>query len=278
MKIPDRLQSLVLANMIDEVLGQLQSGKEADVYIVRANDELLCAKVYKLANNRSFKQKAQYTEGRKVKNSRKARAMEKKSRFGRQELEAEWQNAEVDTLAILANAGVRVPKSYGFLDGVLLLEMIVDEEGQPAPRLNDVELTLKTALDYHDFIMRQVVIMLCAGHVHGDLSEFNILISKDGPVIIDLPQAVQSTSNTAFGILQRDLDHLTAFLSRTAPALAKTNYAKEIWSIYQSGELKPDSPLTGVFVSKATKTDVRAVLNEIEDARYEEMMRRDKKR
>ncbi len=277
MKTPERLQPLIFANMIDEVVGQLQSGKEAEVYVVRFQDEILCAKVYKLANDRTFKHKTQYTEGRKVKNSRKARAMGGKSRYGRREQENEWQNTEVEALAILEASGVRVPKTKGFLDGVLLLEMIVDAEGIPAPRLNDFDLTPALAREYYLFLVRQAVRMLCAGYIHGDLSEFNVLISKDGPVIIDLPQAVQATANNGFSIFERDLKHLTEFFGRVAPELLQTQYPKEIWALYQSGKLKPDSELTGSFKSKYHKVDVQDVLEEIEDARREEMFRRGQK-
>lgn len=274
MKTPSRLQPLVFANMIDEVVGQLQSGKEAEVYVVKAKGEVLCAKVYKLANDRSFKHRTQYTEGRKVKNSRKARAMDGKSRYGRQERESEWQNTEVDALYLLGAAGVRVPKTLGFLDGVLLMQMITDEEGLPAPRLIDYEMTLGQAREFHQILMREVVRMLCAGYVHGDLSEFNILIAKDGPVIIDLPQAVQATSNTASGILERDLNHLARFFGRVAPEIAQTQYAKEIWALFQSGKLKPDSPLSGTFKTAYHRVNVRGVLAEIEDAEKEEKLKR----
>jgi len=274
MKIPKRLKPLVDAQMIERIVGQLQSGKEAEVYIVEAEGQLCCAKVYKDANNRSFKQKTQYTEGRKVRGSRRARAMESSSRYGRQEREAEWQNTEVDALYQLAAAGVQVPKPLGYYEGVLLLQMITDENGEPAPRLNDVQLTADEARAYHLVLIREAVKMLCAGLVHGDYSEFNILVSKDGLVIIDLPQAIQATANNAFGLFERDLIQLAAFLGRFAPEIMETNYAKEIWKIFENGKLKPDTKLTGLFEESRKKADVKAVLSEIEDAREEEMMRR----
>ncbi|HYX34436.1 MAG: hypothetical protein M3Q07_18375 [Pseudobdellovibrionaceae bacterium] len=274
MKIPKRLKPLVDALMIEEIVGQLQSGKEAEVYIVRAEGHLCCAKVYKEAQNRSFKQKTQYTEGRKVRGSRRARAMESSSRYGRQEREAEWQNTEVDALYLLAAAGVRVPKPLGYYEGVLLLEMITDANGQPAPRLNDVQLTADEARSYHAVLVREAVKMLCAGLVHGDLSEFNVLVAQDGLVIIDLPQAIQATANNAFGLFERDLVQLAAYFGQYAPDVLETKYAKEIWKIFENGKLKPDTKLTGLFEESGRKADVKAVLDEIEDAREEEMIKR----
>lgn len=276
MKTPDRLIPLMQADLIVAVLGRLQSGKEADVYLVQAGDDVVCAKVYKDANHRSFKQKTQYTEGRKSRDSRQARAMGKKSRFGRQEQEAEWQNTEVEMLYLLAAAGVTVPKPLMFYEGVLLLEMITDKDGNPAPRLNDVELTAEEARTYFKTVVRQAVLMLCAGVVHGDLSEFNILVSQNGLVIIDLPQAVQATSNTASTIFERDLIQLAKFFGRAAPEILKTNYAKEIWKLYQNGKLKPDSDLSGVFVEVSKKIDIGEVLAEIDEAREEALNRRQK--
>lgn len=274
MKIPKRLMPLLEAHLIEDVLGKLQSGKEADVYIVRAKGELCCAKVYKEEHNRSFKQKTQYTEGRKVRNTRRARAMESSSRYGRQEREAEWQNTEVDALYLLAAAGVQVPKPLEFYEGVLLLQMITDVEGNPAPRLNDVELTSEQAREHHLTLVREGVKMLCAGLVHGDLSEFNVLSSKDGLVIIDLPQAIQATANNAFRLFERDLVQLAAFFGRFAPDIIETNYAKEIWKLFENGKLKPDSKLSGKVADDLRKANVKAVMDEIEDAREEAMKRR----
>ena len=274
MKIPKRLKPLLDAHMIEDVLGQLQSGKEAEVYVVRVEGQYCCAKVYKEEKNRSFKQKTQYTEGRKVRGSRRARAMESSSKYGRQEREAEWQNTEVDALYHLAAAGVKVPKPLGYYEGVLLLQMITDEEGNPAPRLNDVELTAQQARDYHLVLIHQAVLMLCAGLVHGDLSEFNVLVAKDGLIIIDLPQAIQATANNAFGLFERDLTQLAAFFGRFAPEVLTTNYAKEIWKYFENGKLRPDTKLTGRFEGSSKKADVKAVLDEIEDAREEEMVKR----
>lgn len=274
MRIPARLQPLIDASLIDDVVGQLKSGKEAEVYVVVTQGEYRCAKVYKEANNRSFKQSTQYTEGRKVRNSRQSRAMNSNSRYGRKERESEWQNTEVEALAMLAAAGVNVPHTYEYYEGVLLLQMIVDDEGHAAPRLSDVNLTGELAREYHVALMRQVVLMLCAGYVHGDLSEFNVLLSQNGLVIIDLPQAVQSTANNAFKLFERDLVQLAIYFGRYAPEIASTDYAHEIWSLYESGKLRPDSKLTGQFKHSTRKADVRSVLGEIDDVRDDEMKRR----
>ena len=251
------------------------SGKEAMVYVVRSGGETLCAKIYKEANLRSFRQAVDYTENRKVRNSRQARAMAKGTRFGREAQEAAWQNAEVDALYRLAAAGVRVPRPSNFCDGVLLMELVTDEAGDAAPRLNDVELTPGQAADCHVRLLVQVVRMLCAGVVHGDLSEFNILLSHDGPVIIDLPQAVDAAGNNhAKSMLLRDVANLRNFLGRSEPALLQTDYGHEIWHLYQSGSLRPDSVLTGQFEHDAGPTDVSGVIGEIEDALAEEAARR----
>jgi RIO kinase 1 len=274
MKIPPRLQPLIHAHLIEDVVGQLQSGKEAEVYIVLSEGEYRCAKVYKEANSRTFKHRAQYTEGRSVRSSRRGRAMANNSKFGKKEQESEWQNTEVEALTALSAAGVRVPQTYAYYEGVLLLQMIVDKEGNAAPRLNDVELTAQEARDYHEILIRQVVRMLCAGYVHGDLSEFNVLVSQDGLVIIDLPQAVQATSNSAFSIFERDLIQLAAYFGRYAPEIQATEYAKEIWKLYQNGKLRPDTKLTGKIAQSSKKVDVESVFEEIEAARDDEMERR----
>ena len=278
MRTPNQLLPLLHANLIDEVVGQLQSGKEAEVFVVLSEGEYRCAKVYKEANNRTFKQKTQYTEGRKVRGSRQARAMEKNSRYGRQERESEWQNKEVEALGLLSAAGVLVPKTHAYYEGVLLLEMVVTEDGSPAPRLNDVVITREQALDYHQTLVRQVVKMLCAGLIHGDLSEFNVLQSHTGLVIIDFPQVVQATANNAFSILERDLKQVTAFCGRFAPEVMTTEYAREMWKLYQNGKLRPDTPLTGKFQQSTKAVNVREIMSEIDDARDEAMERREHKK
>lgn len=274
MKIPNRLLPLAHAHLIDSVVGQLQSGKEAEVYVVASNEQLMCAKIYKDENARSFKQKTQYTEGRKVRNSRQARAMEGKSKYGRQERESDWQNTEVETLSLLGAAGVSVPHIFSFYEGVLLLEMIVDDEGQPAPRLADVTLSPEQAKAFHLALIREAVLMLCAGIIHGDFSEFNVLVSHRGLVIIDLPQAVQATANSGFAIFERDLKQLAAYFGRFAPEILKTEYAKEIWHHYKHGKLRPDTKLTGVFAASTKKANVAEVLSEIEAARDDAMAKR----
>jgi len=275
MKTPDRLRPLLEEGLIDEVLRQLTSGKEAMVFVVRCGEEIRCAKVYKEATHRSFRQAVDYTENRKTKNSRQARAMAKGTRFGRQAQEAAWQSAEVDALYRLAHAGVRVPKPYNFLEGVLLMELVCDEDGDAAPRLNDVHFTPDQARAHHEILLREVVRMLCAGVVHGDLSEFNILIAADGPVIIDLPQAVDAAGNNhAAGMLERDVANLRNYFGRFAPDLLSTDYGREVWSLYERGLLTTDSVLTGRFNPKLKPVDLESVLLGIEDARFEEAARK----
>lgn len=271
MKTPKRIQPLVEEGLVDAVIRQLMSGKEATVYVVRCGDEIRCAKVYKEASQRSFRQAASYQEGRKVRNSRQARAMEKGTRYGRKMQEEVWQNAEVDALYRLAAAGVRVPKPYICLEGVLLMDLVTDANGHVAPRLNDVELTEELALAYHATLLRQVVLMLCAGIIHGDLSEYNILLDADGPVIIDLPQAVDAAGNMqAEAMLERDVANLAAYFCRFAPQLAATQYGKEIWALYTAGLLRPDTVLTGQVAVDERPADVDAVMREITLARKEE--------
>jgi RIO kinase 1 len=274
MKIPKRLQPLVDDGVIDSVVRQLMSGKEAMVFVVRCGDETRCAKVYKEADKRSFRQAVDYTENRKTKNSRQARAMAKGSRFGREAQERAWQNAEVDALYRLAAAGVRVPKPYNFHEGVLLMELVTDEEGNAAPRLNDLDFTPEQATELHHRLIREVVRMLSAGVVHGDLSEYNILLGADGPVIIDLPQAIDAAGNNhAPRMLVRDVDNLRGFFGEFAPDLLATDYGKEIWALYESGLLQPDTPLTGRFEHDETTADLESVMREIDDARLEEAAR-----
>ncbi|WP_445368467.1 PA4780 family RIO1-like protein kinase [Methylomonas sp. BW4-1] len=270
MKTPKRLEPLIDSGLVDEVLGSLKSGKEAAVYVVRCGGEICCAKVYKEADQRSFKQSVLYQEGRKVRNSRRARAMEKGSSYGRKEQESAWQNAEVTALYRLADAGVRVPKPYNFIDGVLLMELVADADGHPAPRLNDLEMSAELAREYHAFLIGQIVRMLCDGLVHGDLSEYNVLVGRDGPVIIDLPQAVDAAgNNNARAMLERDVANMAAYFGQFAPELLKTNFGKEMWKLYQSGDLHPETNLTGHFEDNAKPADLRSVIREIDAAREE---------
>lgn len=274
MKPPPRLLSLIEEGLIDSVVRQLMSGKEATVYVVRSGGETLCAKVYKEATQRSFRQAVDYTENRKVRNSRQARAMAKGTRYGRQQQEAVWQRAEVDALYRLAAAGVRVPAPHNFLDGVLLMELVADEDGEAAPRLNDVVMTAEQAHEFHAMLLQQVVRMLCAGVIHGDLSEFNILLAADGPVIIDLPQAVDAAGNNhAARMLLRDVINLRDFFGRFAPELLGTDYGPEIWDLYERGVLNTDVALSGRYERKAGSVDLNSLMREIDDARAEEAAR-----
>lgn len=275
MKTPKSIEPLVRDGLVDEVIRPLKSGKEAAVYVVLSEGEIRCAKVYKDVNKRGFHKQALYQEGRKVRNTRQARAMEKNSRFGRQQQEEVWQNAEVDALYRLAAAGVRVPQPYNFVEGVLLMELVADEHGHAAPRLNDLELSREQALEYHGLLIKEVVRMLCAGLVHGDLSEYNILVDATGPVIIDLPQAVDAAANNnAARMLERDVNNLADYFGRFAPELLTTEYGKEIWKLYESGDLNPEVVLTGRFKGSTKQADVGSIMREINDARDEAIRRR----
>lgn len=270
MKIPNRIQPLVDDGLIDSVLQRLKSGKEADVYTVLCGDEVRCAKVYKEATQRSFRQAVHYQEGRKVRNSRNARAMQKGSKFGRKQQEESWQSAEVDALFRLDNAGVRVPRPFLCIDGVLLMELVTDAGGAVAPRLSEVTLSETQAISGFNTLLKNIVRMLCAGIVHGDLSEFNVLQDAQGPVIIDLPQAVDAAANNhAEAMFRRDVNNITAYYAQFAPQLGNTAYAKEIWQLYQEGKLTPQTPLSGVFIEQEHQVDMDSLLDEITTAEDE---------
>ena len=274
MKTPSGLQPLIEDGVIDEVLRSLKSGKEATVYVVRTRERLLCAKVYRDMGQRSFQRRAQYQEGRKVRGSRQTRAIGKSTRFGKKEQEAAWKNAEVDALYRLVAADVRVPRPYGYFNDVLLMEMVTDADGDPAPRLGEVDLSRETALEYHAFLIRQVVRMLAIGLIHGDLSEFNVLVGREGPVIIDLPQVVNAAgNNAALAMLQRDVNNLRGTLGRFAPELLATEYALEMWSLFEQGVLHADTELTGMFETDTSAVDADGVLEVIDDAREEAIRR-----
>jgi RIO kinase 1 len=279
MKIPKRLQPLVEDGVIDEVLYQLMSGKEAQVFVVRSNGTVCCAKVYKEASKRSFKQAVQYQEGRTVRNSRRARAMAKGTKFGQKEQESAWLTAEVDALHRLAAAGVTVPTPHCFLEGVLIMDLITDQDGDPAPRLDDISFEPADARVHHAFMMQEIVRMLCAGLVHGDLSEFNVLFNGSTPVIIDLPQAVSASgNNSAKMMLERDVNNMTEYFGQFEPELLKTNYAQEMWDLFERGYLTPDSKLTGLFEQDTTHADTDTLLKIIEHAREEELDRQERER
>jgi len=274
MKIPKGLLPLIEDGIVDEVVRSLKSGKEANVYIVRSGAQFRCAKVYRDLGQRSFQRRAQYQEGRKVRGSRETRAMAKSTRFGRKEQEHEWKNAEVDALYRLVEAGLRVPKPFGYFNGVLLMELVTDAEGDPAPRLGEVELSAVAAREHHGVLIKQIVGMLSLGLIHGDLSEFNVLLASHGPVIIDLPQVVNAAgNNAAFAMLERDTNNIRSALGRFAPELLETEFAGEMWELYEQGELRPQSKLSGVFRRDAAPADAVGVMQAIDDAREEAIRR-----
>ena len=274
MKTPQALRDLIDDGVIDEVLRPLKSGKEAAVYVVRSGDDVRCAKVYKDMAQRSFQQRVQYQEGRKVRGSREARAIGRATKYGRKQQEAAWKNAEVDALYQLREAGVRVPEPHGYFHGVLVMELVTDAEGFSAPRLGEVELTPDQAREYHRVLVRQVVLMLCCGLIHGDLSAYNVLVAPDGPVVIDLPQVVDAAGNNAArAMLLRDVNNLTATLGRWAPDLLDTWYGEEMWALFEAGELQPESELTGRFEHDESAVDLEGLRDAINDAREEALIR-----
>jgi RIO kinase 1 len=274
MKIPKLIKPLIEDGLISEVIQSIMSGKEASLYVVRCGTKIRCAKVYKEVNKRSFKKSAQYQEGRKVKNSRRARAIQKGSKYGKQQQEETWQNAELLALRRVGESGVRVPETFGYFDGILLMELITDKQGHVASRLADISMSKETALFEYNIVIRYIVYMLCAGIIHGDLSEFNVLVGADGLVIIDLPQAVDAPSNNnAESMLKRDVNNITQYFSNFAPELGNTRYGDEIWSLYVEGNLRPDIALTGIYDEPNKATDIDAVMLEIKATIAEEEAR-----
>jgi len=276
MKTPGSLETLVDYGIIQEVVRPLMSGKEAQVYVVLAGGEERVAKVYKEAHERTFKHRAAYTEGRRTRNSRDERAMQKRSRHGRKQDEAAWRSAEIDTIYRLHAGGVRVPEPIHFIDGVLVMELVRDAEGGPASRLGDLSFRPEEAAEIHQKLIREVVRMLCAGIVHGDLSEFNVLMGAEGPVVIDFPQSVDAAKNpSARKLLLRDVENLNRFLARFAPRQAIRPFGEEMWALYEKNRLDPESPLTGGYVAPSGPTRMNDLMALIEDASQDERMRRD---
>lgn len=276
MRTPDSLTALVDHGIIEEVLRPLMSGKEAQVYLVVSGGQQCVAKIYKEAQNRSFQNRADYTEGRKVRNSRDQRAMGRGSRHGKAQNEAAWRSAEVDMIYRLRDAGVRVPQPQHYIDGVLIMELVVDAEGFPAPRLGDLVWEPADAEALFKQLLGEVVRMLSVGVVHGDLSDFNVLMSASGPVVIDFPQSVDAATNAnARKLLIRDVDNLHRFASKFEPAHAALPYAEEMWELYKRNALTPDTQLSGRYRSAHKAANTTAVLDLISDANRDERKRRE---
>lgn len=246
----DSLEPLLADGIIDGILGQLKTGKEAEVWLVQHGDQVVAAKLYKERHARNFRNNVGYREGREVRNSRTRRAMEKGSRFGQAAAEEAWRSAEADSLYTLHAAGVRVPTPVMFYEGVLLMELVLGADGHPAPRL--VEAPPATAEDaralYLD-IRAQVVRMLSADLIHGDLSPYNILMAAAGPTLIDFPQTVAAArNNRAEFYFRRDLDNVRNFLAGFDPGLrGMGGDTGEIWNAYVRRDLTPDFAPSGTW-------------------------------
>ena len=274
-RMSDVLSSLVDEGVIEAVSRPLMSGKEAQIYLVEAAGKEYVAKVYKEAANRTFKHRSDYTEGRKVRNSRDQRAIDKRSKHGRSQDESAWRSTEVDMIYRLAAAGVRVPAPYQFIDGVLIMELVRGADGEPAPRLGDARVTPEQAQSIYDQLIRETIRMLCAGVVHGDLSDFNVLLAVDGPVIIDFPQSVDPAKNqNARKLLLRDVDNLYRYVSRFVPGLRRIPYAEEMWSLYESNQLRPDTVLRGQYRDTRKQVDTQALLDLIGEEKRDADRRR----
>jgi RIO kinase 1 len=276
MRIPDSLAPLFDYGIVEEVVRPLMSGKEAQIYVVVSGGKQCVAKVYKEAQNRTFKHRAEYTEGRKVRNSRDQRAIQKRSKHGRAQDEAAWRSTEVDMIHRLHAAGVRVPVPMHFIDGVLIMELITDADGNPAPRLADLVFDPAGAQAMYERLIREVIRMLCAGVVHGDLSDFNVLVGADGPVLIDFPQSVDTAHNAnARKLLLRDVENMHRFLGQFVPNARRLPYAEEMWDLFQQNAITPETRLTGRYRPSERRADTHAVLEAIQDANYDERKRRE---
>jgi RIO kinase 1 len=238
----DPLAPLLADGVVEEICGRLKSGKEADLWLVRHGGEIVAAKVYKARQTRSFKNNAGYKEGRQVRDTRTQRAMERGSRFGRAAAEESWKAKEADALYALHAAGVRAPRPVLFYEGVLLMELVVDAHGHPAPRLVDARVPREQAAALYADLRAQAVRMLGCDLIHGDLSPYNVLLGRNGPVLIDFPQVVGAAHNSqAESFFHRDLENLRRFFAGIDPALrAAANDAREIWRAYVRRELTPD--------------------------------------
>jgi len=237
----DKLDVLIADGVIDEVLGRLKSGKEANISLVRRGEAVIAAKVYKDRSTRSFKNNSDYKEGRKVRNTRTQRAIDRGGQFGRDAAEQAWKSAEADALYKLAGTGVRVPEPVMFYEGVLLMDLVCDAEGRPAPRLIDVAIERDAAIGIFADLVAQMISMLCCDLIHGDLSPYNILAAAEGPTIIDFPQVISAVhSSRAEYFFLRDFDNIVRFLAGFDPSLAvHTADGRAIWRAYVSRELTP---------------------------------------
>ncbi|HAT09639.1 MAG TPA: serine protein kinase RIO [Planctomycetes bacterium] len=268
MLIPDRLRSMIDDGFVRRIIRPLKSGKEAEVFVVETEDGICAAKVYKEAHRRNFRQRQDYVEGRRSGDTRRDRAIDSGSRFGQAQREAAWQTAESDTMRRLNAAGIRIPRLRQLGDGVLLMDLVTGADGDPAPQLATQHYQRDEAKHWHYQLVHEVSRMLCAGVVHGDLSEYNILHATNGPVIIDFPQATDAARNSnAKRLLLRDVNNLTRFFSRFAPELRRSEYGQEMWLLHEQTALKPDTRLTGRYTAARGAVDAQIVLREIEAAK-----------
>ena len=237
-----QLDLLLSEGILDEVLGRLKSGKEAEVFRVVYRGQVVAAKVYKDRIQRSFQHNVAYKEGRKVRNSRTQRAIDKGSRFGRDEAEDAWKSSEAGTLQLLHRQGVRVPTPVLFYEGVLLMELVLDADGDTAPRLIEAAIEPEQASAIYRDLRGQIIKVLCCDLIHGDLSPYNVLLGTAGPTIIDFPQAISAAHNSqSEGFFQRDFENIFNFFAELdRRLLAQRGDGREIWRAYARRELSPD--------------------------------------